>query len=389
MTVEDPNPFSFVSGGPAYRVAERLGLAHKSASRRMLKALVLILVTWVPLLLLALAEGRAAGDSVHVPLLRDPVIYTRFLFVVPVLVLAEALVGTSLGVQARHLFESGVIPEHEQTRFEAAKTEVIRLRASAKVEVIILLLAIAFSIASRVILRIGYEHTTWERVGTTTTLAGWWYTLVSLPILVFLLLRWLWVFVLWSWFLFRVSRLDLRLTPTHPDHVGGLGALGWGIASFAIIVLAVSAVLSGGFAYEIVHRGSSLSELKYHVIIFVVLVLVVIHAPLLAFSGRLARCRFRGLLEFGALIGRHDRAFDEKWIERPESRSESLLGSPDVRSVAGIAAVFEHVDRMQLIPFDKKALAVLVIAAILPMIPLVGTAIPISEILSKLAELMV
>jgi hypothetical protein len=385
----DRDPFSLVSGGPSYRLGERLGLSHPTTARRLLKVILLLVVTWVPLLLLASAAGHAIGHSVAVPLLRDPVIYTRFLFVVPVLVLAEVLIGTSLSVQARHLLESGVIPEHERMRFESAKSEVTRLRESAVLEVVILLLAVSFSVFSRVFLRVGDDQTTWERVGTTTTFAGWWYALVSLPILVFLLLRWLWVFLLWGWFLYRVSRFDLKLTPTHPDHVGGLGALGWGLASFAIVLLAVSAVVSGGLAYEIVHRGSSLAELKYHVIVFVVLALAIIHAPLLAFSGRLARCRFRGLLDFGALIGRHDRAFDEKWVDRPDANPENLLGSPDVTSLASIATVFEHVDRMQFIPVDKKALAVLIVAALVPMIPLVGTAIPLTEILSKLAELMV
>jgi hypothetical protein len=389
MGMVDPDHFSLVSAGPAYRVTQRLGLAHQSAAPLALKASLLIVVTWVPLLLLAALSGHAIGRSVAVPLLHDPVIYTRFLFVVPVLVLSEVLIGKSLGVQARHLVESGVIPEHERQRFESAKTEAIRLRASIAGEALILILALIISVASRLIMRVGYEHTTWERVGTTTTLAGWWYALVSLPVLVFFLMRWLWIFVLWAWLLFRVSRLDLKLTPTHPDHVGGLGALGWGMASFAGVLLAISAVLSGGFAYEIVHRGSSLSDLKYHVIVFVVLALLVLHAPLLAFSGRLARCRFRGLLEFGALIGRHDRAFDEKWINRSDVIPDKLLGSPDVVSLANIANVFEHVDRMQLIPFDKKALAVLVVAAVVPMIPLLGTAIPLTEILSKLAELMV
>jgi len=369
-------------------VAERLGLAHPTAQGRMLKALLLILVTWAPLVLLAAAAGHAAGHSVAVPLLRDPVIYSRFLFVVPLLAIAEVLVETSLGVQARHLVESGVVPEHERARFESAKSEGARLRESAAGEGIILVLALTLSVAARLVVRLGFGESTWERAGTATTLAGWWYALVSLPILAFFLLRWLWVFLLWAWFLFRVSRLDLELTPTHPDHVGGLGALGWGMASFAIVLLATSAVVSGGLAYEIVHRGSSLSELKYHVIVFVVLALVVIHAPLLAFSGRLARFRFRGLLDFGALIGRHDRAFDKKWINRPDASPESLLGNPDVQSLANIATVFEHVDRMQLIPFDKKALAVLIVAALIPMIPLLGTAVPLTEILSKLAELM-
>ncbi len=383
-----PDDFSLVRRGPSYRVVERVGLAHPTAPRRMLRSLLLIMVTWVPLLLLASADGHAIGHKVAVPVLRNPVIYSRFLFVVPLLAIAEVLVETSLGVQARHLLDSGVIPDHERARFESAKSEVTRLRDSVVGEGIILILAVTCSVAVRLVVRLGLGETTWERAGTGTTLAGWWYALVSLPILIFLLLRWLWVFLLWAWFLFRVSRLDLELTPTHPDHVGGLGALGWGLASFAIVLLAISAVLSGGLAYEIVHRGSSISELKYHVIVFVVLAIAIIHAPLLAFSGRLARCRFRGLLDFGTLIGRHDRAFDKKWIGRPDITPENLLGNPDVRSLAAIAAVFEHVDRMQLIPFDKKALAVLIVAALIPMIPLLGTAVPLTEILSKLAEMM-
>jgi len=266
---------------------------------------------------------------------------------------------------------------------------VALLRNSVVPEGVILVLAFAISLVVRVVVGIGPRESTWERSGTTISLAGWWYILVSLPILIFFLLRWLWVFLLWAWFLFNVSRLDLELTPTHPDRAGGLGFLGWGLASFAIVLLAVSAVMSGGFAYEILNRGSSLNSLKYHVVVFVVLAIAILHAPLLVFTGRLARCRFQGLLDFGALIGTHDRAFDEKWVKSQGTNREGLLGSPDVASLADVALVFEHVDRMQLVPFDKKALVVLVVSALVPMIPLLGTAIPLQEIFAKLAELMV
>ncbi len=72
-----------------------------------------------------------------------------------------------------------------------------------------------------------------------------------------------------------------------------------------------------------------------------------------------------------------------------ETNQESLLGSPDVTSLADLGLVYEHVERMQFIPFDKKAVVVLLLAALIPMIPLVGTAIPLAEILSKLGEFMV
>jgi hypothetical protein len=323
-----------------------------------------------------------------VALLRDPVIYSRFLFVVPLLAVAEIVVENSLRTQARHFLDSGMVPERDRPLFDSAKAESVALRNSVPAEIIILAVAFVMSLLMRVVLRNVPPETTWERPGATVSLAGWWYSLVSLPILFFFLLRWLWVYLVWAGFLFKVSRLDLELTPTHPDRAGGLGFLGWGLAGFSIVLLAVSAVMSGGFAYEILHRGSSLDSLKYHVVVFVVLALAVVNAPLLVFAARLARCRFKGLLDFGALIGSHDRAFDEKWIKPKGANHQDLMGNPDVSTLADIAIVYEHVDRMQFIPFDKKTLVVLVVTALIPMIPLLGTAIPVREILAKLAELM-
>jgi hypothetical protein len=353
------------------------------------KVFVLILVTWVPLLLLTLATGHAYGHRVAVGLLHDPVVLSRFLFVVPLLAVAEIAVETSLRMQARYFLESGIVPEREHPRFASAGAAAVVVRNSVVAEGAILALAFVISLLVRVVIGIAPQETTWERPGTAISPAGWWYILVSLPVLFFFLMRWLWVFLVYAWFLFKVSRLDLELTPTHPDQSGGLGFLGWGLASFAVVLLAVSAVMSGGLAYDILHRDSSLNSLKYHVIVFVVAAIAIMHAPLFAFTGRLARCRFKGLLEFGALIGSHDRAFEEKWLRAHGANRASLLGSPDVASLAGVAVVYEHIDKMQILPFDKKAVVVLVVAALIPMIPLLGTAIPLQEIFRKLAELMV
>ncbi len=385
----DPGGFDLVDCGPSFRLAQRFGFNRPDRPRRIRKILLLILVTWVPLLLLSLVAGHTFGDRVAVTLLRDPVILSRFLFVLPVLALAEIVVARSLNVQTRQFLASGVVPAEEAVDLEAAKAEALRLRDSIVAEGVMLVLAVTTAIIMRVVVRFGSGESTWERTATGITLAGWWYILVSLPILGFFLLRWLWIFLLWSRFLFRISRLSLELTPTHPDRAGGLGFLGWGLVSFGLVLMAISAVLSGSFAYEIVHRGSSLNILKYHIMVFVALGIVIEHAPLLVFTGHLARCRFRGLLDFGSLIGDHDRAFDEKWLHLRGSGRSSLLGSPDTGSLSHMSTVYEHVERMQLLPFDKKAVIVLVAAALIPMIPLLGTVTGLTEILSMLGKFMV
>ena len=334
----DPYGFDLIDRGPSFRLAQRFGFNRPDRPRRIRKILVLILLTWAPLVLLSLVAGHAFGDRVKVPVLRDPVILSRFLFVLPVLALAEIVVARSLNVQARQFLASGVVPAEENVKFEAAKAEAIRGRESVAAEAVMVVLAVSTAIIMRVFIRPGSAESTWEWSEAGITLAGWWYILISLPILFFFLLRWLWIFLLWARFLFRISRLGLELTPTHPDRAGGLGFLGWGLASFSLVLMAISAVLSGSFAYEIVHRGSSLNVLKYHIVVFVVLAIVIEHAPLLVFTGRLARCRFRGLLDFGSLIGDHDRAFDEKWLKLSGANRSSLLGSPGCGVAGGNGA---------------------------------------------------
>ena len=55
---------------------------------------------------------------------------------------------------------------------------------------------------------------------------------------------------------------------------------------------------------------------------------------------------------------------------------------------------FEHVQRMQVVPFDHQAVLLLIAAALGPMLPflmlpLLVSAIPLTEILTELAEFMV
>jgi hypothetical protein len=378
-------------GGLTNGLALRLGLAPPTPVRRLLKVTLLVLLTWVPLVILSMLHGHAWSGRVSIPLLLDPVVHSRFLFVVPLLELAQIAVETSLRVQMRHFFNSGLIPERQRPDYRAAVAEITRLRNAPLVEGAIMVLSVLFSLIIRTIGSAGIQSSSWNRLGESITPAGWWYILISLPVLYFFLACWLWLFCLWAWFLFRTSRLDLELTPTHPDRAGGLGFLGWSMASFGLVVLAVSAVLSGSLAREILHAGSSLASVKYHVIIFVVIVMLIVHSPLLSFSGRLARCRFRGLLDFGTLVWTHDHEFDEKWIRKTGKKreGETLLGSRDVASLGAIARAFEHVDRMFLIPFDKKASLILVIAALLPMVPLLGTSVPLGEILKTLGEFLV
>ncbi len=88
-----PAGFSLVSGGPWNRFQEKLRLMGPETLNPGRRAALSIALTWVPLLALSAAQGLAVGDAVEVPFLRDFAAYTRFLIAIPLLILAEGLIG--------------------------------------------------------------------------------------------------------------------------------------------------------------------------------------------------------------------------------------------------------------------------------------------------------
>src|SRR5574342_834953 len=92
----------FELGGPAYRLMQRIGLikgAGPSLGRRIVGFL---LITWVPLLVLSLLEGRAPRPTPRESFLLDFATSARFFLAIPLLFVAEVVVGPRLRSAGLH-----------------------------------------------------------------------------------------------------------------------------------------------------------------------------------------------------------------------------------------------------------------------------------------------
>ena len=218
--------------------------------------------------------------------------------------------------------------------------------------------------------------------------AGYWYAFVSIPIYQFIFLRWYFRLFIWFRFLWQVSRLDLRLIPTHPDRAGGLGILGNTALMFAPIVSAQGAVLSGVMAGRIFFAGQSLQDFTWEIVGLVVVLVVLVHVPLMVFTPHLLRAKREGRREYGALASRYVSEFDQKWIRADPPEREPLVGSADIQSLADLANSFEVVNRMQPVPFGKETIILLVVATALPVLPLMLTMFPLDELIKRLLGIL-
>jgi len=382
--------FSLVMGGPLFQILLRARLLQPTMDLLPRRIFAFILFTWIPLALLT-AFGGNFLQGVRVPFLLDASVHARFLLLVPLLISAELLVHRRIRLIVDQFREHGLIAPHVESSFDSIIAWAMRLRNSVVVEVA--LLTIAFTAGYWFWRTHSALHVaTWYAHGTDTTMqltaAGYWYAFVSNSNARFILLRWYFRFCVWYLFLFRVSRLQLRLNPLHPDRAGGLGFLGGSVDAFVPVLIAQSAFLAVEIAGQIWHQGAKLPDFKLLIAGALAFLAFVALLPLMFFVFHQAQAKRTGLREFGVLASRYAAEFRQKWLRAGHTGDEPLLGSADLQSLADLGNSYTVVREMRLLPFGKEVVIRLLIILALPLLPLTLTMIPLEEALERLMSIM-
>ena len=206
---DDARSLSLVFGGPLYQLFLRSRLARPPLELLHRRIIALVLITWLPLAVLALIEGNAMG-GVDVPFFKHLAVHVRFLISLPLLIMAEIIVHQRVMSVVAQFSSRHLIAPEVQSRFDAAIASAVKLRNSVVAELVLLILA--STVGSSIWKQLALGRGSWYGGhGAPNTLAGYWYVFVSLPVLRFILLRWGFRLLIWYRFLWSVSRLPLRL----------------------------------------------------------------------------------------------------------------------------------------------------------------------------------
>jgi hypothetical protein len=379
--------FSLTEGGPGTAFMKRLRLVRPELGTGSARtAVILTALIWFPLCVLCLIEGLAFR-GVKLPFFYDLAAHTRFLLAVPVLVLADIPVGARLRQVVRHFLVANLVREVELAKFEGIVADALRFRDSRAAEMMVLVLAYVgtYNAVSGFSLQSG---STWFKPGHGLTLVGYWYTFVALPIFQFLMFRWIYRMVVWSRFLWKLSKLDLLLTPTHPDAAGGLGFLGKALVPFGAILFALSAVVSSAIAGRIFFGGGRLADYQWSYVALFVIFLVIFAGPVLIFMPKLLALKQRGRMEYGTLGSRYTQAFHRKWIDEAEPDREPMLGSSDIQSLADLGDSFGIIRKMRIVPVELSDFYAMVLPGLIPALPLAATVMPVGDIVKDLLKLV-
>jgi hypothetical protein len=360
---------------------------YGSINRRIVLAL---LAGWFPLAAFSAFRQLSSGDASFWYFAGDAGAHTRFLIAVPLLIAAESWCLRREFKLLKRFIDCRIVAPEDREPFNTVCEATGRLSRSGWVELVIVLVAYSLTFALSMFLpapALSNWHVADEGLGARYTGAGIWHVFVSLPLLIFLLLLWLWRQVLWCRVLWAISRLKLRLIVTHPDRAGGLAFIGGALQGYWPLCFAVSSIVAGRISDEL-RAGSTLYDSRYFLVGVTVAVLLLFLMPFAVFVPVLRKLRERGSAEYGRLGLVMGRQFENGWLREPRGGPESMLARQDFSSAADLFSVIDRVYRIRYFPINTRPIAELALAGLSPFIPLVLSVVPLDVFLKAVTKLL-
>jgi hypothetical protein len=382
-----PHTLTIVAPGVIRRAAARAGrpLPVVPTSVRVLGFAV---ATWLVPALLAAVEGHLRGPGWAFS--RDLAPLVRFLWVGPLLIALEPLVDGGVRAEVTGWPAQSIIPDSRREAFDHTLARIERLARSFGLLVLTLVVAYGLSWLEIRAKRTLESHWIFgSGAPGALTWAGWWYGLVSAPLLYLAVLRWLWRYGAWTALLVRLAFLPPHALGVHPDRIGGLSSIARVHNLFAGLLLALSSLAAVGLANQLWHGQLELARARTTAVAFIVVSVVVFVAPLLVFSPVLLAVRRRAAGLYGEVAARHSQDFEG--LSLAMVRTDAVTGDriPDniLENQANLATSFDAVREMSLSLVTRKNLVVFVLAAGVPMALAALAQVPMRDLLANLKNL--
>jgi len=140
-TVRD---FSIIFGGALYDFLQRhriLRVGFPNIFNILTRIVVLVALTWLPLLLFSLRDGSAFGQRIRIPFLYDFAVNGKFLIGLPLLLLADLVIDPAIRRALAEFVNARLVPNQELPAFASILIKVRRWRDSWIPTAILFLLA--------------------------------------------------------------------------------------------------------------------------------------------------------------------------------------------------------------------------------------------------------
>ena len=345
------------------------------------------MVCWVPLVILSLVYGNFWTGDFHDSFITSLEAQTRFLVALPILILVEPLISARLKKTLLQFHDGGLIPSHRVEEFwDLVKRKVDFLQNRWTYIIIVVIcyiqVAIVFNLDEK-----DSSLAAWQLQMVSgeihLNMAGKWAVLVSRPLTMFFIYRWILRVFLWGRILAKISNLDLKLSPFHADRVGGLGFLPFSISYFTPFAFSISTVIAGLAADLVLAEKLTLVDYRIPLLVYVALVTIFFTYPLFAFSDKLVSLKERSIFSIYDQI-----KFVYQKAEFPPSLGANSKPMEDekiayISSLSDFNAMMANVLNLRAMVFQVRDIVPLWVVTLLPFFFVILIKIPLEDIISR------
>lgn len=333
--------------------------------------LIAIALTWLPVMIFGVLNERLLGH--REPLLHHAAMHVRLLVAAPVFLFIDQLFPRGCRMILAQLAFKSFIPEDAEPRFQRILHRASRLASWWLPEALLMFVSIGLGIGALfgVVPASGVAAP-----GEGRTPAQVWYTLTDWPFVQFLLWRSVWRWVIWMRVLFGIARIRLRLVPTHPDRRAGISFLRLPSVGYCVFLLfAASSIMCAEWGDKLTASTSTIGGFAPLLALFAGVGGLIAFGPLLVFSPQLFYARRQGIINCGGRACDEGRRFERRGATGRAGEDDEP--AVDVAALSDVGSVYrEAVDRLQIVLVDRRDLIGLLIATLLPVVPMMLMRVP-------------
>jgi len=385
--VESP----FAPGRHEVRLAARLGFVKDGSIRAGRLIAALIAITWLPILILTIVAGTAFGGDAEVPFLADFLPYGRYLVALPILVLMDPFINREATLAIVNLRAAGMIAPADASTLDRNIERTRQLWRSVAVRLVLLGITILIAVVSYEA-NAAIDAPDWmfdpdSSDGALST-AGWWNAAIGIPLFRLFVLFAFWKLLIWSKFLFQLSRMHLNYQPMHADGCAGLSIFERVQFGFCGLVAALSVQFGCVIADAVSYGGHDVMSFRLPAVAFIVLMLLLLFTPLAAFIRPLSQACIRAEHVFHAWFNRASERVGTSLRQTSDEAITSGLSTSEISALTDASALYAGALRTRKIPVTKRALVAVLAAAVVPMFLPLLPLLPLKQIAARLASIV-
>jgi hypothetical protein len=389
-TKQNPEDFTISEGGPLYVALQKI--LHLNSTKKLV--VFGLCITWVPLIIISAFEGTLLSGA-QMPFAYDVAMQARVLIAFPMLIIIRSTIDNKvmdvLKYMGFELFDAGERQLMITTAFRRAK----QLSSSALTEIIMVLIVVAATLSmvkSGVYSGLQTGTTSWMATvkdnSQHLSMAGYWSVFVTIPIVQFFILRWYWRYIVWVLLLFRFSKANIILLPTHADKAGGLGIIMIAQRSFCLLFAAIGVILSGQFIATLIYHPDAFNTIRSETIAFIVICIIFLLSPLTFFSSKLFKIKNEGLLRLGNLSADLSRKFEREWVNNLPVEKILEQQEVDPSLIYDYTGMYISLQELRVVPVTVRDIIGMGVVLFIPFIPIIFIHFSIAELLQKIAGMM-